>query len=140
MLAVLGREFPLELVQRVAAAPADELQRRLSRLQAGEFIHEQPAVTDVEYVFKHALTQEVAYNSVLIERRKVLHERAAQALEALFVDSVDEHLADLSYHYSRSGNDSRAIDYLVRAAEQAGQLRLLTSCDVLRGGVDLGQQ
>src|SRR5262249_40094112 len=72
-------------------------------------------------VFKHALTQEVAYNSVLIERRKVLHERAAQALEALFVGSVDEHLVDLSYHYSRSGNDSRAIDYLIREAEQAQQ-------------------
>jgi class 3 adenylate cyclase len=120
-LAVLGREFPLGLVQRVAASPADELERGLSRLQAGEFIHEQPAVNDVEYVFKHALTQEVAYNSVLIERRKVLHERAAQALEALFVDSTDEHLVDLSYHYSRSGNDTRAIDYLIRAAEQAEQ-------------------
>jgi tetratricopeptide (TPR) repeat protein len=120
-LAVLGREFPLRLVQRVAAAPAVELERALSRLQAGEFIQEQSAVNDVEYVFKHALTQEVAYNSVLIERRKVLHERTAQALEALFVDSVDEHLADLSYHYSRSGNDSRAIDYHIRAGEQAQQ-------------------
>jgi predicted ATPase len=120
-LAVLGPEFPLRLVQRIAKTPADELERRLSRLQAGEFVYEQPAVNDVEYVFKHALTQEVAYNSLLIERRKALHERTAQALEALFVDSIDEHLLDLSYHYSRSGNDSRAIDYLVRAAEQAQQ-------------------
>jgi tetratricopeptide (TPR) repeat protein len=122
-LAVLGREFPLELVQRVAADPADELQGGLSRLQAGDFIYERLAVAaaDVGYVFKHALTQEVAYNSVLIERRKVLHERAAQALEALFVDSIDEHLVDLSFHYSRSGNDSRAIDYLIRVAEQAQQ-------------------
>jgi len=121
MLAVLGREFPLGLVQRVAAAPAGELELGLLRLQAGEFIQEQPAVNHVQYVFKHALTQEVAYNSVLIERRKALHERTAQALEALFVDSVDEHLADLSYHYSRSGNDARAIDYLIRAAQQAQQ-------------------
>jgi tetratricopeptide (TPR) repeat protein len=90
-------------------------------LQAGYFIHEQPAVNDVEYVFKHALTQEVAYNSVLIERRKVLHERTAQALEALFADSLDEHLAELAFHYSRSGNESRALDYLIRAAEQAEQ-------------------
>jgi class 3 adenylate cyclase/tetratricopeptide (TPR) repeat protein len=123
MLAVLGREFPLELVQRVATVPADELQHGLSRLQAGEFIYERLAVpvNDVGYVFKHALTQEVAYNSVLIERRKLLHERAAQALEALFVDSIDEHLVDLSHHYSRSGNDSRAIDYLILVAEQAQQ-------------------
>jgi tetratricopeptide (TPR) repeat protein len=101
--------------------PADELEWGLSHLQAGDFIYEQPAVNDVEYVFKHALTQEVAYNSVLIERRKVLHERTAQALEALFVDSIEEHLVDLSFHYSRSGNDARAIDYLIRAAEQAQQ-------------------
>jgi hypothetical protein len=118
-LAVLGREFPLGLVQRVAPVRGLELERGLSRLRAGEFIHEQPAANDVEYVFKHALTQEVAYNSVLIERRKVLHERTAQSLEALFADSVGEHLVDLSYHYSRSGNDSRAIDYLIRAGEQA---------------------
>src|SRR6516225_4408499 len=120
-LAVLGHEFPLGLVQRVAPVPAAELEWGLSRLQAGDFIYEQPAVNDVEYVFKHALTQEVAYNSVLIERRKVLHERTAQALEALFVDSIDEYLVDLSFHYSRSANDSRAIDYLIRAAEQAQQ-------------------
>jgi len=120
-LAVLGREFPRRLVQRIATAPADELERGLSRLQASEFIHEQLTVNDVGYVFKHALTQEVAYNSVLIERRKVLHERAAQVFEELFVDSIDDHLVDLSFHYSRSGNDPRAIDYLIRAAEQAEQ-------------------
>jgi class 3 adenylate cyclase/tetratricopeptide (TPR) repeat protein len=120
-LAVLGREFPLGLVQRIASVRGTDLERGISRLKAGEFIHEQPAINDLEYVFKHALTQEVAYNSVLIERRKVLHERTAQAIEALFVDSVDEHLDDLSYHYSRSGNDSRAIDYLIRAGLQAQQ-------------------
>jgi class 3 adenylate cyclase/tetratricopeptide (TPR) repeat protein len=118
-LAVLGRQFPLRLVQGMAPASADELQRRLSHLQSSGFIYEQPAMNDIEYVFKHALTQEVAYNSLLIEQRKVFHERAAKALEALFADSVDEHLLDLSFHYSRCGDDSRAIDYLVRAAQQA---------------------
>src|SRR5262249_14880738 len=103
-VAVLGREFQRRLIQRVASVPADALERGLPRLQAGDFIYEQPAANDVEYVFRHALTQEVAYNSILIERRKVLHERTAQALEALFVDSLDEHLADLSYHYGHSGN------------------------------------
>ena len=56
----------------------------LSDLQAGEFIYEQPAAGDIEYIFKHALTQEVAYNSLLIERRKRLHERTGVAIEALF--------------------------------------------------------
>ncbi len=59
-LAVLGREFSLGLVQRVTLRPDQELERMLSWLQAGEFIYEQPAVGDTEYIFKHALTQEVA--------------------------------------------------------------------------------
>jgi predicted ATPase len=56
-------------------------ERMLAELRAAEFIYEQPALADTEYIFKHALTQEVAYNSLLIERRKQLHERTGQALE-----------------------------------------------------------
>ncbi|MBV8773189.1 MAG: hypothetical protein JO166_12800 [Deltaproteobacteria bacterium] len=93
----------------------------IATLQSSEFIYERPAFPEVEYVFKHALTQEVAYNSLLVERRRVLHERVAQALEGMFADSIDDHLVDLSYHYSRSDNDARAIDYLIRAADQAQQ-------------------
>jgi class 3 adenylate cyclase/tetratricopeptide (TPR) repeat protein len=120
-LAVIGREFSVPLIKRVVNYPEMELDGMIATLQSSEFIYERPAFPEVEYAFKHALTQEVAYNSLLLERRKGLHERTARALEALFVDSVDEHLVDLSYHYSRSGNDSRAIDYLVRAGEQAHQ-------------------
>ena len=76
-LAVIGREFPLVLVRAVDPDAGDELNRMLADLQLGEFIYEQPAAGDIEYIFKHALTQEVAYNSLLIERRKLLHERAA---------------------------------------------------------------
>jgi hypothetical protein len=119
-LAVVGRQAPLAVIVEIVARP--QIERMLGNLQASEFIYEQvESGTAVVYEFKHALTQDVAYNSVLIERRKALHERTAQAIEAVFVDSVDEHLVDLSYHYSRSGNDSRAIDYLIRAAEQAEQ-------------------
>jgi predicted ATPase len=75
-LAVIGREFPLSLAQAVGKSTEDELDTTLTALQSAEFIHEQPGVPEVQYVFKHALTQEVAYNSILVERRKVLHERA----------------------------------------------------------------
>jgi class 3 adenylate cyclase/tetratricopeptide (TPR) repeat protein len=117
-LAVVGRQAPLAVITQIVARP--QIERMLGNLQTSEFIYEQvvSGVT-LAYEFKHALTQDVAYNSLLIERRKALHERTAQAIEALFVDSIDEHLLDLSYHYSRSGNDPRAIDYLIRAAEQA---------------------
>jgi predicted ATPase len=120
-LAVLGREFPLGLVQRVTRKPNDDLERRLSRLQAGEFIYEQPATGDIEYVFKHALTQEVAYNALLVERRKLLHERAGLALESMFAGQLDDQLDELTHHYSRSDNVAKAVEYLGRAGQQALQ-------------------
>ena len=120
-LAVLGKEFALPLVRRVADKPIDEIDRMLSELQLAEFVYEQPASPDPQYVFKHALTQEVAYNSILIERRKLLHERAAAAVEELFPQQIDEHLSELAHHYGRSGNTPKAIEYLARSAEQAKQ-------------------
>ena len=69
-LAVIGREFSSSLLRKVVTDREDDLHRLLSRLQAGEFVYEQPAFPEVEYIFKHALTQEVAYNSLLMERRK----------------------------------------------------------------------
>ena len=118
-LAVIGREFPLALVGRLFSTSDDELNRMLSDLQLAEFIYEQPATGDIEYIFKHALTQEVAYNSVLSERRKQLHERAAQAIEALYGSQLENHLSELAHHYSRSANAPKAVEYLQRASEQA---------------------
>jgi class 3 adenylate cyclase/tetratricopeptide (TPR) repeat protein len=118
-LAVIGREFPVSLIRAVVTKSDDELNRLLSDLQLGEFIYEQPAVGDTEYIFKHALTQEVAYNSVLVRRRKQLHERIGAAREVLYASSLEEHVAELAYHYSRSPNAGKAVDYLGRAAQQA---------------------
>ena len=118
-LAVMGKEFRLALVKRVAGKPDDELQRMLTDLQLGEFIYEQPAFPDIEYTFKHALTQEVAYNSLLAERRKLLHERAGAALEAMFAEQLEDHLSELAHHYGRSDNVAKAVDYLRRSSEQA---------------------
>ena len=120
-LAVIGREFPMSLIRAVVPKSEDELNGLLNDLQLGEFIYEQPAVGDTEYIFKHALTQEVAHNSVLSERRKQLHECIGTALEALFGKSIDDHLADVALHYSRGGNDAKAVSYLIRAGEQALQ-------------------
>jgi tetratricopeptide (TPR) repeat protein len=119
MLAVIGNEFSLEVVRRLVENPSDELDRMLGALQLGEFIYEQPAVGDIDYTFKHALTQEVAYNSVLLERRRLLHERAGVAMEAVYADRLDDHLSDLARHYQRSGNRGKALEYLQRAGEQA---------------------
>jgi predicted ATPase len=120
-LAMLGREFPLQLVRQVTLTPDDELEHRLLRLQAGEFIYEQPASGDVEYIFKHTLTQEVAYNTLLIERRRLLHERTGVVIESMFAEQLEDHLDELAHHYSRSDNVTKAVDYLGRAGQQAAQ-------------------
>jgi predicted ATPase len=75
----------------------------------------------VEYIFKHALTQEVAYNSVLQEHRKTLHEQTAQAIETLYSATLEEYYNELAHHYTRSGNTEKAIQYLQLAGSQAVQ-------------------
>ncbi len=118
-LAVIGREFPLSLIREVVSIPDDETRRLLDVLQLGEFIYEQPAIGDSEYTFKHALTQEVSYNSVLMERRRQLHGRIGAALERLYANSIDDYLDELAHHYSRSGNSAKALDYLESAGLRA---------------------
>jgi class 3 adenylate cyclase len=120
-LAVLGREFSLGLIKQVVGKSDDELERMLSTLRIAEFIYEQPAVSDIEYQFKHALTQEVGYNSVLVERRRMLHERAGQATEELFGDRLEDHVVELARHYDRSGNLRKAVEYLGRAVVRSAR-------------------
>ena len=120
-LAVIGKQFSLSLLKEVVEEPEEELYRLLSHLQGGEFIYEQPAFPEVEYTFKHALTQEVAYNSVLMERRRVLHGLTAQAIEGLYRDLLEEHYSELAHHYSRSRNVEKAVEYLKLAGQQEVQ-------------------
>ena len=95
-MAVMGTDFPATLLKRVVGASTEDLERKIAGLQTSEFIYEQPAIADVEYTFKHALTQEVAYGSILLERRRALHERIGDAVEALYSNCLDEHLEDLA--------------------------------------------
>ncbi len=120
-LSVIGRQFPVSLVEQVVSQPEADLYRVLSSLQSKEFLYEQPAFPEVEYLFKHVLTQDVAYRTVLQEQRKGLHERTGQGIESLYTDSLDDHYSELATHYSRSGNTEKAIEYLYLAGEQASQ-------------------
>jgi len=119
-LAVVGKEFSLGLAKRVAPpALAERIESMLTDLQCCEFVFEEPATGESKYYFKHALTQEVAYNSLLAERRRLLHERAAGAIESLYAACLSDHVAELAYHYSRSANAAKAVEYLERAGQQA---------------------
>jgi class 3 adenylate cyclase/tetratricopeptide (TPR) repeat protein len=117
-LAVIGAEFPIGLVRRVTAKADDELEPVLENLRRREFVYEQPAFPETEYAFKHALTQEVAYNSVLAERRKILHQRTGAAIEALYAERIEDHVNALAHHYGRSADVNKAIAFLQLAARQ----------------------
>ena len=129
-LAIIGTEFKLGLVRKVAPNPDQELEPMLSQLQLAEFIYEQPAVGDIEYTFKHALTHDVAYNSVLNERRRLLHGRIGPALESMYADNLDDHVAELAHHYARSSNTEKTIEYLDRAGRQAIKLGALKEAEL----------
>src|SRR5690242_4861427 len=118
-LAVMGKASSLGLIRRVMKKPGDELEGLLAALQLGEFIYEQPAFPESAYTFKHALTQEVAYGSLLMERRKNLHESTAREIEALFSSRLEDHYGDLAHHYSCSVNRLKNLEYLQLAAQQA---------------------
>jgi tetratricopeptide (TPR) repeat protein len=120
ILAVLGREFPLNLVKRVTSKPDEQLEQMLVQLELGEFIFEQPAPSDArEFIFKHALTQEVAYNSLLGERRRALHDQAARGIEDLYANQLEDHYSYLAHHYVRGNDAGTALRYSQLAAEQA---------------------
>jgi len=122
-LAVIGKEFPFSLIQCICdgrvAQMDDDLRDLLARLEAAEFIYQRPAFPEVEYSFKHALTQEVAGHSLLTERRSALHERTAQAIEALFPTRISDYCSELAHHYRLSGNIPKAVEYLQRTGQQA---------------------
>jgi class 3 adenylate cyclase/predicted ATPase len=133
-LAVIGKEFPFSLLQCIClgqvAQTDDDLRELLGRLEAAEFIYQRPAFPEVEYSFKHALTQEVAGHSLLTEQRNVLHERTAQAIETLFPTRINDYCSELAHHYSLSGNIPKAVEYLHRAAQQA--IRHSAQLDAMR--------
>ncbi len=124
-LAVIGKEFPFSLIQSICAGQGarmdDDLHNLLARLEAAEFIYQRPAFPEVEYSFKHALTQEVAGHSLLTERRSALHERTAQAIEALFPTRIEDYCSELAHHYRLSGNVPKAVEYLHRTGQRALQ-------------------
>ncbi|MFZ1061683.1 MAG: adenylate/guanylate cyclase domain-containing protein [Candidatus Rokuibacteriota bacterium] len=117
--AVLGKDVPFTLLQAIAEEPDEVLRRGLGNLQAAEFLYESRLFPDLEYTFRHALTQEVAYQSLLAARRQALHGAAGRALEALHADRLDQAYDRLAYHYSKTDNASKAVEYLTRFAEKA---------------------
>ena len=120
LASVVGREVPLRLLQAVWRGPGD-IERHLRELTRLEFLYEQTRPGESVYVFKHALTQEVVYESLPVAQRHALHTAAARALERLYEGRLEEADDRLAYHYARTDQSERAVECLSRVAEKAAR-------------------
>jgi class 3 adenylate cyclase/tetratricopeptide (TPR) repeat protein len=116
---VVGKDFAFVLLRDIADAAIDALQGGLVNLQAAEFIYETRLFPDPEYTFKHALTHDVAYGSLLAERRRTLHARIAEAIEQLHPGRLIEHIDRLAYHAGRGEVWEKAHTYGMQAGRKA---------------------
>jgi class 3 adenylate cyclase/tetratricopeptide (TPR) repeat protein len=115
---VLGREFSTRLLDAIWEG-TDALRSLLLELKRLEFLYERATTDEPIYVFKHALTQDVAYESLLTTRRQSLHEAAGHALETLYHASLTERSEELSYHFRLGEVWEKAFDYLTRSGNKA---------------------
>jgi tetratricopeptide (TPR) repeat protein len=118
----VGRESSYDLIKQITGLAEQELLPQLSVLKDSELLYERGIYPQSSYVFKHALTQEVAYNSLLQKRKKEIHEAIGGAMEALYPDRLEEHYELLAYHYGRSANADKAVHYLDLANQKAIRL------------------
>jgi class 3 adenylate cyclase/predicted ATPase len=115
----IGKDVPFVLLQAVADLPESDLRSSLGQLQTGEFIYEARLFPDLEYTFKHALTHEVAYGSLLQDRRRALHAAIVGTMERLHADRLTEHVEVLAQHAERAELWEQAVRYLRQAGARA---------------------
>lgn len=116
---VIGREFSFELLQKISAINENELRERLMTLTNSDLIYERGVYPDVDYLFKHALTLEVAYNTLLLQKRKELHEKVGSAIEEMYPSRLEEFYGVLAHHFSKSDNRGKAVYYLTLVGKRA---------------------
>ena len=116
---VIGNEVPFTLLQAIAEMPDEALYPSLTHLQAAEFLYETSLFPERVYTFKHAMTHEVTYNSLLLERRRALHAQIMQALETLAANRVAEQVERLAHHALRGEVWDKALAYCRQAGEKA---------------------
>jgi adenylate cyclase len=119
--AVLGRDFPLAVLERIAP-PGTDVKGDVAELIREELLREKDVFPDVRLHFAHLLVRQVAYDGLLLKARAELHARAGAALEALYAGRTDEIVQDLAEHYARSPDHAKAVAYLERAGDRASGL------------------
>ena len=115
---VIGRDFAFRILATITNK-REELKSYLLALQGLEFIYEKQLFPELEYIFKHALLQEVAYNSLLLKRRSEIHEKIGNAIESLYSEKLEAFYEILAYHYSKGNNPDKACQYLKLSGNKA---------------------
>ena len=118
LASVIGREFSGRLISAVGDMPGNE-EEVIQELKSKELIYEKSLFPETAYIFKHALTQEVAYGSLLIRRRQELHEAVGIAIEKLYSDRPSTYYEVLAYHFSKADAWQKALDYLIKSGQKA---------------------
>src|SRR5262249_35357019 len=118
LASVIGRQFLVRLLERIADLRG-ELEGLLGELKSLEIIYEQGLLPEPAYIFKHAVIQDVAYQSLLVQRRRELHRAVGQAIEDLYPDRIADHCEELAHHFWQGEQWDKALDYLVRSGERA---------------------
>jgi class 3 adenylate cyclase/tetratricopeptide (TPR) repeat protein len=116
---VIGKDVPLALLEAIGEMPESALRESLAHLQAAEFLYETRLFPEAEYTFKHALTHEVTYGSLLQERRRGLHAHIVDAIETLYSDRLAEHVERLAHHAWHGAIWDKAVTYLRQAGAKA---------------------
>jgi tetratricopeptide (TPR) repeat protein len=117
--AVIGRDVSLALLQAVGGESEDALREALARLTATEFLYEAWLFPDVDFTFAHALTQEVAYEGLLHEQRRLLHAKVVEAIQRIYAGRQDEHVERLAHHSIRGEHWATAANYCRQAGNRA---------------------
>jgi class 3 adenylate cyclase/tetratricopeptide (TPR) repeat protein len=115
--AVIGRVFLYEILKRITELK-EQIDRSLHGLERLDLIRTRTLDPDLEYIFKHALTQEVVYDGLLKKERQVIHEKIATVMEELFRERLPEFYETLAYHYKQGQSYLKAVDYLMKAGEK----------------------
>ena len=118
LASVIGRQFLVRLLERVAGSTG-QFEGFLQELKTLEIIYEQGLLPEPAYIFKHAVIQDVAYHSLLVQRRKELHRAVGCAIEELYPDRLANHYEELAHHFVQGEAWDKAFDYLVRAGDKA---------------------
>jgi predicted ATPase/class 3 adenylate cyclase len=117
--AVLGREFSYELLHVVSSVDEERLQQGLKQVVAAGLVYQRGLPPQAIYLFKHALTRDVAYNSLLLASRRRLHQQIGEAIFTRHGDNLEEWASLLAHHFAHSENASQALPYLVQTGERA---------------------